>query len=178
MRSSVLRVVVLAIVPATASADTPKRATKTPASLSVTSTAFANNSPIPAEYTCDAGETAPPLSWSKVPDGTRSIAVLVEDPDAPKGTFTHWLVTNLPATTTSLTSTLPEGAVAARNDRGTTGYTGPCPPSGVHHYQFRVYALDITLPAAMTRTAFLNKVSGHVLASGQLVGTHQKRASR
>jgi Raf kinase inhibitor-like YbhB/YbcL family protein len=177
MRNTSFVLLLLASIPATVSADTSKRATKAPASLEVMSTAFTANNPIPAEYTCDGADTAPPLAWSKAPAATKSIALLVDDPDAPKGTFTHWLVTGIPATTTSLTGDLPEGAVAAKNDKGTTGYAGPCPPAGVHHYQFRIYALDIALPAAMTRAELLNKVRGHVVASGLLVGTYEKRAA-
>lgn len=175
MRSYILAILVLSIVPAIATADTPKRS---PAPLDVTSAAFKNNEPIPSEYTCDGVETAPPLSWSKVPAGTKSIAILVDDPDAPKGTFTHWLVTGIPATTTTITGALPEGAVAGKNDKGATGYAGPCPPSGRHHYQFHVYALDIKLPKAMTRNGFLSAVNGHILATGKLVGTYAKRATR
>ena len=178
MRNTISTLLLLAILPATASADTPKKPTRAPASLEVTSTAFANNNPIPAEHTCEGSDTAPPLSWSKVPPRTKSIAVLADDPDAPKGTFTHWLVTGIPATTTSFAGALPEGAVAAKNDKGTTGYAGPCPPTGVHHYRFRVYALDISLPAALTRTELVNKMSGHIVASGQLVGTYQRPPAR
>jgi Raf kinase inhibitor-like YbhB/YbcL family protein len=177
MRTPSLLLLLLASIPATVSADTSKRASK-PASLVVESTAFTNENPIPAEYTCDGSETPPPLSWSKVPAKTKSIAILADDPDAPKGTFTHWLVTGIPATTTALTSALPDGAVAAKNDKGTTGYTGPCPPTGSHRYQFRVYALDIALPAITTRADLLNKVKGHTLASGQLVGMYQRPAGR
>lgn len=90
----------------------------------------------------------------------------------------HWLVTGLPPTTTSLgrDATLPHAAAVQKNDKGTSGYAGPCPPSGRHHYQFRVYALDTTLPTAMTRAEFVNTVGGHILATGQLVGTYQKHA--
>jgi Raf kinase inhibitor-like YbhB/YbcL family protein len=166
---------ILSTVPATASGETPA---KGGARLDLTSPAFENNEPIPSEYTCDGAQLPPPLSWTKVPQGTRSIAILVEDPDAPKGTFTHWLVTGIPPTTTSLTTALPSGASASKNDAGTLGYTGPCPPSGTHRYAFRVYALDLDLPTQRSRTAFLAAIRGHVLASGQLVGTYTKRAHR
>jgi Raf kinase inhibitor-like YbhB/YbcL family protein len=181
MRNYILRLLgllVLSILPASALADTAKRTPRSPASLDVTSTAFKNNEVIPSEYTCDGTGGAPPLSWSNVPAGTKSTAILVDDPDAPKGTFTHWLVTGIPATATSTSGGLPSQAVESKNDKGTSGYTGPCPPSGRHHYQFHVYALDITLPKAMTRADFLNAISGHILATGQLVGTYQKHAGK
>jgi Raf kinase inhibitor-like YbhB/YbcL family protein len=174
MRNVILPLL-LAVVPASASADTSNRVSKVPTSIEVTSTAFTNNNPIPAEYTCDGAETPPPLAWSKVPAATKSIAILAEDPDAPKGTFTHWLVTGIPATATSLGERLPEGAMAQKNDKGAAGYAGPCPPSGRHHYAFHVYALDIPAPRAATRTAFLKTINGHVLATGELVGTYEKR---
>jgi Raf kinase inhibitor-like YbhB/YbcL family protein len=177
MRNSIIGLVILCSSTAGALAETPKQA-KAPASLEVSSTAFANNTPIPAEFTCDGADTAPPLSWSKVPAGTKSIAILVDDPDAPKGTFTHWLVTGIAPTTTSIGGSLPEGAVAAKNDKGTEGYAGPCPPSGEHHYRFRVYALNTTLPKEMTRAELLRKTSGHILATGQLTGTYRKEARR
>lgn len=164
----------LASIPAAAGAPAKKTA-KAPAVLEVTSTSFTDQNPIPAEHTCDGDDQPPPLSWSRVPVNTRSIAILVDDPDAPNGTFTHWLVTGIPATTTSLSGRLPEGAVAASNDKGTPGYAGPCPPSGAHRYQFHVYALDTTLPAVLTKADFTKLIKGHVLASGQLTGMYRRR---
>lgn len=149
-------------------------------SLKVTSTAFSENGAIPKDHTCDGRDISPPLSWSGVPKDAKSIAVLVDDPDAPKGTFTHWLVTGIPPTTTSLPAggALPERAVAAKNDMGRSGYAGPCPPSGRHHYHFHVYALDLPLHKAMSRTELQAAIRGHVLAEGELVGTYQRHASR
>ncbi len=148
--------------------------------LTVTSSAFQDNGPIPAEYTCDGADKSPPLSWSKVPAGTKSIAILVEDPDAPGGTFTHWMVTDLPPTTTSLAAAtaLPQGAMAAKNSKGDKKYTGPCPPSGMHHFHFHVYALDMTIPEAGSKAELLATIDGHVLAEGELVGTYEKRGNR
>jgi Raf kinase inhibitor-like YbhB/YbcL family protein len=165
----------LAQNPATAPAKTVKRAK---ASLKVTSTAFTANQAIPADYTCDGAQVPPPLAWSAVPKATRSIAVLVEDPDAPGGSFTHWLITGLPPTMTSLPTggALPEGAVAAKNGKGEPGYVGPCPPSGRHHYHFHVYALENTVPAPASKDDFLSASDGHVLAEGDLVATYQKVA--
>ncbi|HEX5059636.1 MAG TPA: YbhB/YbcL family Raf kinase inhibitor-like protein [Kofleriaceae bacterium] len=171
MRNAILPLVFLAALPTGALAN------KAPASLTVKSSAFANNAAIPAEYTCDGSETSPPLSWSNVPAGTKSVAILVDDPDAPMGTFTHWLVTGIPPSTTSVDkgAAIPAGAMAQKNDKGKDGYAGPCPPSGRHRYRFHVYALDIAKPKSMTRSAFLAEINGHTLAAGELVGTYQRQ---
>jgi Raf kinase inhibitor-like YbhB/YbcL family protein len=178
MRNSILSMVFMAAVPASALADTTTPS-KSPAALEVKSSAFGNNGDIPPEFTCDGASTTPPLSWSKVPAGTKSVALLVEDPDAPNKPFTHWLVTGIPPATTSLgkSASLPQGAVASKNGKGHHGYTGPCPPSGLHHYAFRVYALDITLPTEMTRDDFVRAINGHTLASGELMGTYRKKTA-
>lgn len=148
--------------------------------LNVTSSAFNANEAIPSEYTCDGADKTPPLSWSNVPANAKSIAILVDDPDAPKGTFTHWIVTNIPPSDTSLSEggSLPQGATAAKNDNGATGYAGPCPPTGTHHYHFRVYALDKTLTQPASRAELLREIKGHVLAQGELVATYTKSAKR
>jgi Raf kinase inhibitor-like YbhB/YbcL family protein len=144
--------------------------------LKVTSTDFKNNGAIPKANSCEGAGTSPELKWSKAPKGTQSIAILVEDPDAPKGTFTHWLITGLPATQTSLDADakLPDSATEMKNDAGTSGFTAPCPPSGNHHYLFHVYALDAQLPSITSRADFLAAIAGHVLAEGRLTGTYQK----
>jgi len=174
MRHLISALLFVAAVAPNALADPPKK------TLEVTSTAFTANGSIPSEYTCDGAGSAPALRWSKAPRGTRSVAILVEDPDAPKGTFTHWLVTGIPATATTLATggKLPRGATAAKNDAGSTGWTAPCPPSGQHHYVFHVYALDTAAPAAKRRAAFLDAINGHVLAEGKLVGVYEKRAAK
>lgn len=170
----------LAALPAAALADTPRDSRNQAApgrpALQVTSSAFAANQAIPPKYTCDGTQTPPPLAWSGVPRNARSIAILVDDPDAPKGTFTHWLVTGIPPTTTQLASgaALPSGAVAGKNSKGEARYTGPCPPQGRHRYVFRVFALDTTIPNPQNKDDFLSAIDGHVLAEGQLIGTYQK----
>jgi Raf kinase inhibitor-like YbhB/YbcL family protein len=119
-------------------------------SLTLTSPAFADNGPIPAKYTCDGLNISPPLSWSGVPAGAKGVALTVEDTDAPLGTFTQWSVWNLSANLTGLAEGfLPVIAVQGTNGSGKTGYTGPCPPSGNHHYVFTLYAVDrrIDLPS-------------------------------
>jgi hypothetical protein len=145
-----------------------------PDTLDVRSPAFSAGGPIPAEYTCDGTGVAPPLSWSTVPDGTQSITILVDDSDAPSDAFTLMLVNLIPPTTDHLDqgAALPEGAIAAVNDRGKLGYTPPCPPNGRHHYHFRVYALDLPF-WARNRNDFINHAAGHILATGELVGTYQ-----
>ena len=150
-------------------ADPPKK-------LTVTSTAFKDGDAIPMQYTCDGSNKAPELSWSNVPSNAQSIAILVDDPDAPKGTLTHMLIVGILPTETTLPegAMVPTGATAAKNDVGTTGYSGPCPPSGMHHYHFRVYALDNMVRTAGTRTQFLSAIKGHILAQGELVGTYEK----
>lgn len=120
-----------------------------PTVFSIESSAFADGEMIPAEYTCDGVGTPPPLSIHNVPEGTKSLALLVEDPDAPGKTYTHWLVWNIdPANATLLAvgQKVPTGAMEGKNDAGTIGYVSPCPPSGVHRYNFRLYATDQVLP--------------------------------
>lgn len=171
MRNVILPLVLLAGASAAA-------APASPASLNVKSSAFDNNGAIPAEFTCEGAGTAPPISWSTAPAGTKSIALVVDDPDAPKGDFTHWFVTGIsPATTTIDRGETPRGAMSQLNDARKGGYTPPCPPSGTHHYHFRVYALDIKLPMAMTRADLDVQMRGHILAQGELVGTYEKRGA-
>jgi Raf kinase inhibitor-like YbhB/YbcL family protein len=150
--------------------------------LQVTSTAFANGELITPQYTCDSTNRAPPLHWSGQPQATASFALLCEDPDAPRGLFTHWIVYQLPPATSQLaegagtTSELPQGTLQGKNDFGKLGYGGPCPPSGTHRYFFKVYALDraLQLAAGATRTQLLQAMKGHILAEGQLMGRYQR----
>lgn len=142
--------------------------------LQVMSTAFTANQPIPPEFTCDGGDHPPPLAWSQPPKDTRSLAVFVDDADAPKGTFTHWLITGISPFSTSLSGALPDGAIAAKNSKGGTGYAGPCPPAGKHRYYFHVFALDTQIATPADKLEFLRAINGHVLADGTLMGTYQK----
>ncbi len=149
----------------------------------ITSTAFQDGETIPIRYTCDGVDISPALSWSGVPEGTQSFVLIVDDPDAPGGTFTHWVIFNIPANTLELeegiptSSQLSSGALQGRNDFSRTGYGGPCPPWGsTHHYHFTLYALDITLdlnPGA-SKTAVLNAMRGHILAQAELIGIYQR----
>lgn len=168
MRDTIVGLLVLGAA-ATASARTDEHV----GTLEVRSSAFPNQGSIPSEFTCQGASVSPPLSWAGVPKATQSIAILVEDPDAPRGTFTHWLITGLPASARALDRdpVLPAGAVVSRNDAGSIGFTAPCPPSGTHHYHFQVFALDDRLPLPMTTARFKTEIQGHVLAVGELVGT-------
>ena len=174
MRTFAAALLISLIATGTAVAD--KNAKK----LVVTSPAFRTGSAIPSDLTCDGSEKSPPLAWAGAPDKTKSFAILVDDPDAPKGTFTHWLVTKLPSSTTTLAdnATLPRGSQVAKNDKGTDGYAGPCPPTGRHHYHFRVYALNTTLPDGLSRRSFLRAIKGHILAEGDLVGTYKRHMQK
>ncbi len=150
---------------------------KTAATITVTTASFPAGGAIPAEFTCDGTDVSPALAWSGAPAAARSIAVVVDDPDAPGGTFTHWIAWNARADTTALAqgaaiTTL--GGVSGQNDFDKTGYSGPCPPKGqLHHYHFRVYALDttVTLGPGARRGDLDHALNGHVLAQGELIGT-------
>jgi Raf kinase inhibitor-like YbhB/YbcL family protein len=130
----------------------------------------------PREFTCDGADRIPRLQWSTPPAGTQELAIELLDPDAPGGTFTHWLVYQLPPSMTSLAA-VPAGAAEGVNDFGRRGYGGPCPPRGpAHHYHFLVLALDtrLALAAGAARADLESRVSGHVLAKGELVATYQR----
>jgi hypothetical protein len=154
--------------------------------LSITSSAFNDGGAMPSKYTGDGDDLSPPLEWRDAPDGTRAFALIVDDPDAPdpakpKRTFVHWVVANIPATTTSLPEassgkSMPAGAVEGKNDADGIGYTGPYPPVGRHRYFFKLYALDqpVRLTEGHTKADLLRAIEGHVLATAQLVGTYQR----
>lgn len=146
--------------------------------ITVKSTAFAGGEAIPSRFTCDGNGEVPALSWEGVPGGTEALALVVDDPDAPRGTFTHWLVLDMPAETTGLEEgALPRGAVQAKNSGGRTSYYPPCPPSGVHHYRFTVYALSTPtgLPEGAGLDPALRAVESRALARGRLIGIYERR---
>ena len=158
---------------------------KKPGTLHVESPAFGMNDSIPSEFTSDGDDVAPPLAWTAGPPGTKSYALIVDDPDAPdpaapQRTWVHWVVTGIPATTTSLTSgSLPHGAVQGTNDWGKRAWGGPNPPIGRHRYFFKIYALDIPLSSpGISKLELLAAMKGHVLAQGELVGTYEKAPGR
>lgn len=155
--------------------------------MKITSTAFQHEAAIPSRYTCDGSNVSPPLAWTELPEGTKSLALIVTDPDAPdpkapKTTWVHWVLYDLPAEAKGLREAipvkgLPEGTLEGSNDWGRTGYGGPCPPIGRHRYVHTLYALDKTLADLdrPTRAAVLAAMEGHVLASAELIGTYQRK---
>lgn len=154
--------------------------------LTLTSTAFSHNQEIPLLYTCDGSDQSPPLNWSGVPRGTKSLALIVYDPDAPdpaapKMTWVHWVLYNIPPAATGLVQgiagpDLPADTMEGKNDWQRTGYGGPCPPIGRHRYFFTLYALDTVLPDLdrPTKVKLEKAMQGHVLAEVELMGTYQR----
>lgn len=145
--------------------------------LTIRSSAFKGGGPIPVLFTCDGANLSPPLAWSAPPKGTRSFALLVDDPDAPRGTFRHWTAWGISPTARGLgQGKAPSGEGV--NDAGRVGYLGPCPPSGdgPHRYRFRLHALDtmLKLPRGASKQAFGAAIRGHVLAAAQLAGSYER----
>lgn len=153
--------------------------------LQITSPAFAHTGEIPRQYTCDGADEAPPLNWTGIPAEARSLALIVDDPDAPdpaapKMTWVHWLLYNLPPDSTGLAGgnrggELPPGTAVGTNDWKRADWGGPCPPKGRHRYYFKLYALDCGLPAMgpVSKGRLEQAMAGHVLAEAQLIGTYQ-----
>jgi Raf kinase inhibitor-like YbhB/YbcL family protein len=145
--------------------------------MKITSSAFAQDEMIPSEYTCDWPGSAPPLAWSDVPDNAKSLALIVDDPEAPAGTWTHWTVWNLPKDSMGITAGLvPGNAVQGITSAGNGGWHGPCPPFGTHRYFFKLYALDamLDLPASATVVELERAMEGRVLDKAGLVGRYEK----
>ena len=143
--------------------------------LMIVSPAFSENEKVPVKFTCDADNINPQLDISGIPQGTASLVLIVDDPDAPGGTWVHWTLWNIdPATTSILENSVPSGAVEGVTDFGVPGYGGPCPPSGTHRYFFKIFALDITLDldSSSTVTDIESAIQGHVLDSGELIGLY------
>ncbi|MGW5238471.1 YbhB/YbcL family Raf kinase inhibitor-like protein [Monashia sp. NPDC004114] len=144
-------------------------------SITVTSNAFQDGKPMPVDYTCNGAGRIPPLAWSGTPSDAAALALVVDDPDAPSGTFTHWVVLDLPSGTIKLDGdVLPTGAVQAKNSGGRVGWYPPCPPSGIHRYRFTVYALSKAtgLPNGVGLDQALGAVGDNAVAQGRLVGTY------
>lgn len=152
--------------------------------MRITSTAFSNQTAIPALYTCEDKDISLPMAWSGIPAGTKSLALIVDDPDAPdpaapKMTWVHWVVYNLPPTSDGLlenVKTLPVGTKEGVNDWKRTGYGGPCPPIGCHRYFHKLYALDTVLPDLKqpTKAKLEEAMKSHIIGEAQLMGTYQK----
>ena len=146
--------------------------------MKLTSTAFEENGLIPKEYTCDGKDVNPPLTLGGVPPEAKSLALIVDDPDAPMGTWVHWVMWNIEPGLKSIgQNSVPAGAVQGLNDFRTNRYGGPCPPSGTHRYFFKLYALDAMLKIGPKSTkADLEKaMAGHIVGQGQLMGTYKRR---
>ena len=150
-------------------------------SFRVTSSSFRDGDAIPVRYTCDGENVSPPLSWDMVPEGSGALVLVMDDPDAPRGTFTHWVLYDIPPGTRELPEAIPprdaldDGARHGRNDFGKLGYGGPCPPPGApHHYRFTLYAVDAPLGLApgVTKQEVTNALDGHTIGSARLVGTY------
>lgn len=159
-------------------------------SLKITSSAFEQGGEIPARYTCEGEDVSPPLAWSGFPNNAQTLALIVDDPDAPdpakpQRRYVHWVVYNIPASVTSLKENaskrgMPQGAVQGKNDWGKAEYGGPCPPIGRHRYFFKFYALDIELTglSGATKADLERAMKGHVVETGELMGTYQKAAKK
>ena len=150
--------------------------------IKLTSAAFEPGGMIPKQYTCDGQDISPPLSWGDVPDGTAGIALVCDDPDAPMGTWVHWVLFDLPADLRDLPENIPAvenlgiGGRHGINDFRELGYGGPCPPGGTHRYYFKIYALDklLNLPGGNTKAQLVKAMEGHILAEGELMGRYKR----
>jgi Raf kinase inhibitor-like YbhB/YbcL family protein len=147
------------------------------AKMKITSSAFQQGGNIPSKFSCDGANTNPPLQISELPREVKSLVLIVDDPDAPSGLFTHWAIWNIsPQTSTIAEGSTPKG-VQATNDFGRSGYGGPCPPSGTHRYYFKIFALDreLDLPFGAKRSQLDAAMKGHVIAQGELMGRYSRK---
>lgn len=151
--------------------------------MKLISPTFSHNEAIPAEHTCDGANISPALAWSDAPEKTRSFALIVDDPDAPKKIWTHWIVFNIPVTVTHIVQNAGASGeevaftLGSTDFNGSQKWSGPCPPSGTHHYHFSLYALDtmLDLPAGATKEQLLSAMHGHILEKTTLIGTYKKQ---
>jgi len=146
--------------------------------LQITIPVFPHNGMIPSKFTCDGANVSPPLSIANIPEETGSIALIVDDPDAPVGTWVHWVVWNIaPGTWEIPENSVPQGAIQGKNDFGNQGYGGPCPPSGTHRYFFKLYALDapLALMSGATKAQIEEAMKGHILAQTERIGLYKRK---
>lgn len=146
--------------------------------MKIESTVFGNNEKIPSIYTCDGQNINPPLKISDIPANAKSMALIMDDPDAPRGTFVHWVVWNINAETKEIPeNTVPSESMEGITGRGMAGYIGPCPPSGTHRYFFKLYALDdkLDLPANTDKTGLEKAMENHIIAKGELMGLYGRK---
>jgi len=150
--------------------------------IKLTSKAFKEGDFIPKKYTCDGENVSPPLEWSGIPSEAQSIAIICDDPDAPMGTWVHWVVFNIPPSVSKLNEKFPsnkileDGTTQGNNDFKKIGYGGPCPPGGIHRYFFKIYALDkrVELTPGTTKGELLHEMNGHILAEGKFTGKYSR----
>jgi len=170
------------VPPAPTQSPTPAAQKENKMEIKLTSAAFKEGQPIPRQYTCDGVNVSPPLEWTGVPKTAKTVAIVADDPDAPAGTWVHWVVYDLPAENIGVVENLPAteslkaGGFQGKNDFGKIGYGGPCPPSGTHRYFFKVYALDaeVSLNAGATKADLEKAMQGHIVGQGELMGTYQR----
>jgi Raf kinase inhibitor-like YbhB/YbcL family protein len=145
--------------------------------MKITSSAFQEGGNIPSKFTCDGSDTSPPLQITGAPSEAKSLLLIADDPDAPSGLFTHWLVWNIPAQTNSIAEGSAPKGVQGTNDFGKSGYRGPCPPPGTHRYSFKIFALDrgLDLRSGAKRSQVDAAMKGHVIAQGELVGRYARK---
>ncbi len=146
--------------------------------VSITSPAFSYNGLIPSKHTCDGADVNPPLTIGNIPEKTKSLALIVDDPDAPRGTWVHWVLWNIgPGTKEIPENSVPRGALQGTNDFRKQNYGGPCPPSGTHRYFFKLYALDATLAlkAGATKAQLEEAMAGHILGKAELIGLYRRK---
>lgn len=161
---------------------TPSPSSQKKSEIVLTSAAFKEGQAIPRQYTCDGVNVSPPLEWTGVPKTAKTLAIIADDPDAPAGTWLHWVLYNIPADNIGFVENVPAtenlkaGGFQGKNDFGKIGYGGPCPPSGTHRYLFKIYAIDGELPlqAGATKADLEKAMQGHVVAQGQLMGTYRR----
>ena len=169
MRKSLTRaaVAILAVISYAAGGPTIK----------ITSSAFQDGGNIPSKFTCDGSDTSPPLHITGVPSGVKSLVLIADDPDAPGGLFTHWLMWNIPPQTSSIPEGNATNGMQGTNDFGKSGYRGPCPPPGTHRYSFKIFALDreLDLRSGAKRNQLDAAMKGHVIAQGELVGRYARK---
>jgi len=145
--------------------------------MKISSSAFSEGAAIPPKFTCDGEDTSPPLKIEGVPQAAKSLVLVVDDPDAPTGLFTHWMVWNIDPKTSSVAAGSAPGGTQGKNDFGKTGYGGPCPPSGTHRYNFKIFALDqqLSLSAGAGRKQLDAAMKGHVIGQAQLTGRYARK---
>ena len=175
-------ILVLALIPLQHDVSAQDEAKGECMEITLKSPAFSQDSMIPDVYTCKGKDISPPLFWSNIPKGTKTISLICDDPDAPIGTWVHWVVYNIPGSAKGLAEGIPckevleDSTVQGKNDFRKTGYRGPCPPFGIHRYYFKIYALDtrLDLKPNATKKELLVAMEGHILAQGQLMGRYKK----